>query len=276
MKSKFKFGVLIFVGTFSMFSAGCFTTQEEPGDGPAKALEGTSETAPPTTAVPKLSADRAHLVGREMADLFASKEKIVDNEKVSLYVNRVGQYVSYHLDTGPKNMKCVGGGEKILPMNGFRFGVIQSANKEVVALPGGFIFISTGLLADMKTEDQLAGALAHAATNVVCQHGITRIHKVLDTVPREQQAAAYEKIWKAGLPIRFQKVADRGAMMALFRAGYFPEDYVQFVEKMGSPDATERVTWMKKDLSKMQESGVTDTKKSRNARFLDFKRMAGA
>lgn len=267
-------GMIFFVSLIATawFVTACETAPKESSE--------SAEVAPPVVSqplapLPKLQPDRAHLVGREMADLLVQKEQLLDSDKVSLYVNRVGQYAAYHLDTGPKNLKCIGGGEKIMPMNGFRFGVIHTKAKETIALPGGFIFISDALLADMKTEDQLAGVLAHEAINVVCQHGMSRVQKVLDSVPKDQQAAAYERVWKMGLPIRFKKVADRGAMLALFKAGYFPEDYVQFVEKSGGPDANERATWMKKDLAKMQAKGVVDTKKSRNARFLDFKRMAG-
>ena len=89
-----------------------------------------------------------------------------------------------------------------------------------------------------------------------------------------KEMSAFEKVLRSGLPVRFKKVADRGAMMALFRAGYFPQDYIEFVEATESSDAYERAAWMSKDLAKMQEKGITDTKKSRTARFLDFKRMA--
>ncbi len=269
--SNMKTKLMLAVCALAMISPACETAQENASE----------EVAPPAAApvraasVSKMTADRAHLLGREMAEVLVAKDHLLDSDKVTLFVNRVGQYATFHLDTGPKNIKCVGGPDKILPLNGFRFGVVHSAEKQTFALPGGFIFISDALLADITTEDQLAGVLAHEATNVVCQHGMSRIQKVSDSVARENQAAAFEKIWKSSLPVRFKKVADRGALLSLYKAGYFPEDYVQFIEKMDGADAADRVAWMKKDLVKMQQKGVVDTKKSRAARFKDFKKMAG-
>lgn len=267
MKSK----LMLAVFSLALVSSACQTTQETPSGEAAPAAPAAAPAAP----VPKMTADRAHLLGREIAEVLVAKNHLLDSDKVTLFVNRVGQYATHHLDTGPKNIKCVGGPDKIMPLNGFRFGVVHSTEKQTFALPGGFIFISDALLSDMKTEDQLAGVLAHEATNVVCQHGMSRIQKVADSVEKERQAASFEKILKSSLPTRFKKVADRGAMLSLYKAGYFPEDYVQFIEKMGGADSVERVTWMKKDFEKMRQKGVVDTKKSRNARFLDFKKMAG-
>jgi hypothetical protein len=270
--TQMKIQVLVFVCATSLFSSACQTTQEDPVDANAGGAPVSATVAAP---IPKIPQDRAHLVGREMAEALVSKERLLDSDKVMLFVNRVGQYAAYHLDTGPKNIKCVGGPEKVFPLNGFRFAVFHSLEKQSVALPGGFIFISDALLGDMTTEDQLAGVLAHEVTNVVCQHGMSRIQKVLDSVPKEKHSASFERIWKSRLPARFKKVSDRGALLALYKAGYYPEDYVQFIEKMGGTNSAERVAWMKEDLGKMQAKGVTDTKKSRAARFADFKKMAG-
>ena len=223
----------------------------------------------------RMTADRAHQIGREMSEMLVTKEKLLDSDKVSLYANRVGQYAAFHLDTGPKNMKCVGGGEKVLPPNGFRFALVHSTEKETIALPGGFIYISDALLAELTSEDQLAGVFAHEATNVVCQHGMARMQKVADSVPVDKQSPRYERLWKSALPIRFKKVADRGAMMALYNGGYSPSAYIDLVEKMGGADSAERVAAMKKDFAKMQSKGLVDTTKTRAARFADFKRMSG-
>ncbi len=263
MKSKFV-ATLALAGTLmAMALAGCQSKPEKPS---------AAGSAAPAT---RMTADRAHQVGREISEILVSKEKLLDSDKVSLYANRVGQYAAFHLDTGPKNMKCVGGGEKVLPPNGFRFALVHSPEKETVALPGGFIYISDALLAELTSEDQLAGIFAHEATNVVCQHGMARMQKVADTVPVGKQAPRYERLWKSTLPVRFKMVADRGAMMALYNGGYSPAAYIELVEKMGGPDSADRVAAMKKDFAKMQSKGLVDTSKSRAARFADFKRMSG-
>ncbi len=264
-----KFKLMLVICTLAVIASACETAQESANDAAPQASGAVR------ASIPKMTADRAHLLGREVAELLVAKAHLLDSDKVTLFVNRVGQYAAFHIDTGPKNIKCVGGPDKVMPLNGFRFGVVHSAEKQTFALPGGFIFISDALLADITSEDQLAGVLAHEATNVLCQHGMSRMQKVSDSVEKENQPAAFERIWKSSLPARFKKVADRGAMLSLYKAGYFVEDYVQFIEKMGGAESAERVGWMKKDLEKMQQKGIVDTGKSRAARFKDFKKMAG-
>lgn len=45
------------------------------------------------------------------------------------------------------------------------------------ALPGGQVFITTGLLSRLETEDQLAGVLAHEIMHVLARHGAQQIAK---------------------------------------------------------------------------------------------------
>lgn len=267
MKNNSKYLIGLFSFGIAISLTACQSTPEKKSSG--------APAAGALAPVSRMTPERAHQIGREMSEMLVAKEQMLDSDKVSLFINRVGQYTAFHLDTGPKNIKCVGGGEKVLPPNGFRFAIVHSTEKETIAMPGGFIFISDGLLSELKSEDQLAGILAHEATNVVCQHGMSRMQKIADSVPIDKQAARYERIWKSALPVGFKKAADRGAMLALYNAGYSPADYIDLVEKMGGAEGAERVAAMKKDFAKMQAKGLVETKKSRAARFADFKKMAG-
>ena len=54
------------------------------------------------------------------------------------------------------------------------------ADRETVnafALPGGQVFLTEGLLAQLKTRGQLAGVLAHEVAHVVARHGAERLAK---------------------------------------------------------------------------------------------------
>lgn len=52
----------------------------------------------------------------------------------------------------------------------FSFDVIDSKELNAFALPGGPVFFYTGLLSKFKTEDELAGVLAHEMTHVRKEH----------------------------------------------------------------------------------------------------------
>ncbi len=268
-----------------------------------------------------LSPEQVHQIGREMSDALVKKYPLVQDEKVTIYLNQVGQYVALHLDQGTKNIKCSGKKEKLLPYKGFRFAALQSNEKLAMSLPGGFIFVSTGLLKGIKTEDELAGILAHEATHVVCQDGMAEVENAalkkgvskaagagaslmqatgtsLDVTGNENvdgaltneaadavedlAAKAYEKFFQNPFSRSQEKVADRGGLLALYRSGYFPADYIQFTDSLKEetstrhPGSAERVAWLKKDYAKMQKKGVMNTQRARDTRFATFKKAVTA
>ncbi len=76
------------------------------------------------------------------------------------YVNRVGQRLLATLPPQPFD---------------FHFHVIKEETYNAFAGPGGYIFIYSGLLADMDSESELAGILGHEIGHVVCRHIAKRI-----------------------------------------------------------------------------------------------------
>lgn len=264
----------------------------------------------------KMSPDEIHQLGFEMSEALVKKYPLVSDEKITLYLNHVGQYVAMHLDNGPKNIKCSGRKEKMLPFKGFRFSAIKSEEKLAMSLPGGFVFVSTGLLKSMKSEDELAGVLAHEATHIVCQDGMAEVENagLKKGVAKAAGAGAslmqatgakvnltgnsdidgavtdeagdqaknlitktYEKFFQNPFSRGQEKIADRGALLAAYRGGYHPMDYIGLTESLQEqtssrhPGSADRVAWLKKDFVKMQKKGVVDTKKARTARFTEFK-----
>lgn len=59
----------------------------------------------------------------------------------------------------------------------FTFIVIDSPDVESFALPGGYVFITTGAVSRMKSEAELAGVLGHEIIHVVQRHGIKELEK---------------------------------------------------------------------------------------------------
>lgn len=255
-------------------------------------------------------------IGREMSVALVAKYPLVEDDKVISYLNKVGQYVAMHLDNGPKNVKCGGGKEKLLPAQGFRFAALKTDEKIAMSFPGGYIYVSTGMLKGIKSEDQLAAILAHEATHVVCQDGIAEIENAAlkkgvskaaeggmslakqagvgintgdDTVDEVLEseagdavegliAKAYENFFQNPFSRQQEKVADRGALLAAYRAGYFPAEYIAFTQSLKAdessrhPASAERVAWLKKDYAKMAKKGVQNTQAARAKRFAEFKK----
>ncbi len=77
------------------------------------------------------------------------------NDRIQRYVNQVGRWVASHSER---------------PNLPWRFAVIDTPLVNAGAAPGGQIYISTGLLFRMRSEAELAGALAHEIAHVVQKH----------------------------------------------------------------------------------------------------------
>lgn len=77
------------------------------------------------------------------------------NDRVQRYVNQVGRWVASHSER---------------PNLPWRFAVVESPLVNAGAAPGGQIYISTALLFRMRSEAELAGALAHEIAHVVQKH----------------------------------------------------------------------------------------------------------
>lgn len=61
----------------------------------------------------------------------------------------------------------------------YRFFVVDSRDINAFAAPGGFVFVTTGALALMKNEAQLAGVLGHEIAHVAKKHSLQAIRKAL-------------------------------------------------------------------------------------------------
>jgi predicted Zn-dependent protease len=59
----------------------------------------------------------------------------------------------------------------------FQFKVVDQPIVNAMALPGGFIYVARGMLAQLNDEAQLAGILGHEITHVNSRHGAKLLTK---------------------------------------------------------------------------------------------------
>lgn len=93
--------------------------------------------------------------GREFSRYVETHMHVINDQYIAGYVESVGQRVLAHFP--PQQLK-------------FTFRVIKSDVYNAFAGPGGHIFIHSGLLAAMESEDELAGILGHEIAHVTSRH----------------------------------------------------------------------------------------------------------
>jgi predicted Zn-dependent protease len=94
-------------------------------------------------------------LSRQVLHNIYAQFEFIDDPVIVAYVNRIGQQVASHF---PK---------QLFP---YRFYVIDVDVYNAFAIPGGHIFIYSGLLAAMESEEELAGILGHEIAHVYCRH----------------------------------------------------------------------------------------------------------
>jgi predicted Zn-dependent protease len=103
-------------------------------------------------------------VGTEMAYQVQDQIGLYPDEPLHAYVNAVGERLVQALGPSPYT---------------FRFAVVDQIEPNAFAAPGGFIYISRGLLAQMNSEAELAGVLAHEISHVTRRHHAKQIGRTV-------------------------------------------------------------------------------------------------
>jgi predicted Zn-dependent protease len=107
------------------------------------------------------SIDKEIAMGKQLAEEVVRQVKTNDDTLLGEYVNRVGQNLVRNSDAK-------------VP---FTFRVIEDESPNAFALPGGFIFVNTGLIKIASEEDEFAGAVAHEIAHVAARHLTCRATK---------------------------------------------------------------------------------------------------
>ena len=101
-------------------------------------------------------------LGREAAAEIEKQLVVVSDKNLTDYVNRIGN-------------RLVTRGE--LDQYPFYFKVVKEDSINAFALPGGPMYVHTGLITAAESEAQLAGVLAHELSHVVLRHGTNQASK---------------------------------------------------------------------------------------------------
>jgi predicted Zn-dependent protease len=129
----------------------------------------------------------------------------------------------------------------------FTIKVIDSDEINAFALPGGFFYVNSGLILNADEEAELAGVMAHETAHVCAHHAAREMTRAnyaqLGTIPLIFMGGwtgygIYEAA-SIGIPITFLKFsrefeaqADYLGVQYMYRAGYDPQAFISFFEKI--------------------------------------------
>jgi len=135
--------------------------------------------------------------------------------------------------------------------------VLNSPEIHAIALPGGFLFVSSGLIATAESESQLAGILAHEIARIAARHGaraskrsiissvfvqVAHVASGLFTGGVSNVGALYGINYGfqglgglvdralAGAKGKYQKEADQMGIQYAWKAGFDPKGFINFLD----------------------------------------------
>lgn len=123
--------------------------------------------------------------------------------------------------------------------------VLENDEVNAFALPGGFIYVHSGLVREVASDDELAAVLAHEAGHIAARHSIKKLQALqgysilrilLSAVPQTRQVGnaadiAFGEI-VSGYSRKDELLADRLGARYAKRAGYDPKAMITFLERL--------------------------------------------
>ncbi len=154
-------------------------------------------------------------VGREASADVAAQIGVLDDDPINAYVSEIGR-------------KLLRG----VPRRSFQFhfSVVDQLEPNAFALPGGYIFISRGLLALANNEDELACVLAHEITHVVRRHAAAQQSASARANPLSMPWVRAADL--AGYGRDMERDADKGGQVLCAAAGYDPMGMSTFLKSL--------------------------------------------
>jgi len=178
-----------------------------------------------------LSTEQERALGAKVSKEIEQQEKVLADPVIQDYVREIGERLTAQVGRTEVS---------------YQFKVIDAPDTvNAFALPGGYMYVYTGLLKLCDTEAQLASVMGHEIAHVAAHHhgeAMTRAYgyqMVVDTLLGNNQRQLVQMA--AGLAgttgtLYFSRQSEREAdvlgMRYLVQAGYPPNAMVRFMEKM--------------------------------------------
>ena len=187
----------------------------------------------PVHSAPFISKKKEIEIGRSGDKQIVFQFGIYQDKSLQLYVNTIGQKLVSKLSN--KEFRK------------FHFKLVDSSEINAFALPGGYVYVTRGLLAALNSESELASVIGHEIAHVTLHHGAklmirsigAQIFSVAGTIASPENASK----WLAVSTALFQQInmgygreaeleSDSQGMLNSTEAGYRPIAMVNFLKNL--------------------------------------------
>jgi len=179
-----------------------------------------------------LSTGQEVALGRETAEQVEREFGVYNDPELHKYINEVGQKLVEVCER-----------KEIT----YHFTVLNTSMVNAFAAPGGFIFVTRGILKELDDEAELAGVMGHEIGHVVYRHGAKQFEKVFgyqtilligeiitkrDLSQLKQYTDFFTSLMLLGYSRKNEFESDNSGVRYSLAAGYDPRAMVDFFEKL--------------------------------------------
>jgi predicted Zn-dependent protease len=166
-------------------------------------------------------------IGRTYAARIEPSMRMVQDPVVNEYVNRIGQ-------------NLVRSSDARFP---FIIKVVEADDINAMALPGGFLYVNSGLILAAESEAELAGVMAHEIAHAGLRHATrtmtrARLMEIL-SLPAAVAVPAAGSAARVAMPLTllrfsrtFEAEADYFGIQYMYKAGHDPNALINLFEKI--------------------------------------------
>jgi len=183
---------------------------------------------------PESEAKLGNELAAQMLSEYRKQGQVYEDPGANNYLNNLGQRIVQSLP------------EKLYP---YHFYLLKTPEVNAFAIPGGHIFIFTGLINYCENEAELAGVMAHEAGHIVARHGTEQLSAQLaaqmagavlvaglsgQVDPQVSQLAV--DIVSTSVFLAYSRKDEREAddigARTVFKAGFNPSGMVNFFDRL--------------------------------------------
>lgn len=182
--------------------------------------------------VSNISDEQEIEIGQQTNQQILEQYQLYDNSQVQQYVESLGQELISSSDS------------RDIP---FVFQVVASDEVNAFATPGGFVYVTTGLLKTAENRAQLASVMAHEIAHINNKHGVKGLKQavaakgIANAAGVETSALAqiaYQLTVDLPQSRSYEYEADSSGLKILEQSGYPASAFANFLAKLQSTGGT--------------------------------------
>ncbi len=187
-------------------------------------------------SIDQIDEPREVQIGQQLSAILLGSKPLLQDMMMQRYVNQLGRWIS--LQSARPNLP-------------WTFAVLDDPGFNAFAAPGGYIFVTKGLVDRVADEAELAGILAHEMVHVTSKHHLIALNKAaraglltqvissqlkndLGGLVSSQLLALGRNMYTKGLDQGDELEADRSGVALAARAGFDPYGLVAVLQQLRS------------------------------------------